>query len=65
MEQTTQIPTPEGDVRRSGVLRQVIHYTLGLAHLARTKEEGKKARANPAVSDEGTVEARDRGGVDG
>ena len=63
--QKEQVPSPKSKVRGSGLLRQVIHLTLRIAHLAGVKEARRQeAGPDPAVQDEGALEERSSSGVD-
>lgn len=64
MGKKEQVLTPEGEVRRSGVLRQVIRRTLGVAYLVGVEEKEKAARAAATLPSEGSVGSGDCSGVE-
>ena len=59
------VPSPEGKVRGGGLLRQVVHLTLGAAYLAGVKKTGEVSGTNPELQDDGIVEEGGSSGVDG
>lgn len=64
MGEKTEIPSTKGEIRRSWLLRQIIHYTLGAAYLARVKEAGGDPRKAANLPNADTVEQRNTGGVE-
>lgn len=65
MGEEKRLSSTQGEVRRSWILRQAIHFTLRNSYLAGVEAARRATRPNPEISDEGTVEARSSSGMDG
>ena len=64
MGEKATVSGPEGEVRRSWILRQAIHYAVGVAYLARVEKAGGDPRAAANLQNEKSVEEGSPGGVE-